>query len=214
MSDTSRRAATEILRRHMYRWKNWKLLESAGLSPESRLLQISTALLSAVSEDLYWTPDFFDAAVDLFDFFQYSSVPELRQVATDHLIVCISSTRDSWEPLSVVLDLVSRAVIVGERPSISLRYGPYNPKSPSSSSFLKTHTKTASEQMFDYHPQLREFLRYAHLRPHARDAHLQFCLDNHHPFIGYQSPVNPEITAPSSPRDEMRHFAMSVANKF
>jgi hypothetical protein len=56
---------------HMYRWKNWKLLESAGLSPESRLLQISTTLLNAVSDNCYWTPDFFDAAVDLFDFLRY-----------------------------------------------------------------------------------------------------------------------------------------------
>jgi hypothetical protein len=73
----------------MYRWKNWKLLESAGLSSESRLLHISTVLLSAVSEKWYWTPDFFDAAVDLFDFLRYvvralsfnyvSSIPAIRQ---------------------------------------------------------------------------------------------------------------------------------------
>ncbi|KAJ7343843.1 hypothetical protein DFH08DRAFT_871342 [Mycena albidolilacea] len=152
----------------MYRWKNWKLLESAGLLSESRLLHISTVLLSAVSEKWYWTPDFFDAAVDLFDFLRYSSVPELRESATDHLIACTSATRDSWEPLSIVLDFLSHFAMVGDRPILSLRYEPYSPTSPSAS---RTHTKTQSEE---YHPQLREFLRYAHLRPHARDAHLQF----------------------------------------
>ncbi|KAF7369425.1 hypothetical protein MVEN_00271800 [Mycena venus] len=180
---------------HMYRWKNWKLLESAGLSPESRLLQISTVLLSAVSESWYWTPDFFDAAVDLFDFLRYSPVPELRETATDHLVVCISATRDSWEPLSVVLDCLSRFAMGGDRTiiqSLSLRYGPYTPKSPSFVS--KTHTKTPSEQLLEFHPQLREFLRYAHLRPHARDAHLQFC--NSHPQV---EPTAHVATEPMSP---------------
>ncbi|KAJ7930861.1 hypothetical protein B0H13DRAFT_875952 [Mycena leptocephala] len=144
---------------HMYRWKNWKLLESAGLSPESRLLQISTTLLNVVSDNCYWTPDFFDAAVDLFDFLRYSPVAELRQGATDHLMVCISIARDSWEPLSVVLHFISRSAMGGDRPSLTLRYGSYTPKSPTSTS----HVKTPSEEVLQYHPQLREFLRYADL---------------------------------------------------
>jgi hypothetical protein len=116
----------------MYRWKNWKLLESAGCSSEIRLLHIDTVLLDAVSENWYWTPDFFDAAVDLFDFlryvatgsfsphclmyYSYSPVPESRQSATEHLVHCISATRDSWEPLSVILDFLSRFATAGDVP--------------------------------------------------------------------------------------------------
>ncbi|KAJ6534504.1 hypothetical protein DFH09DRAFT_1325392 [Mycena vulgaris] len=53
---------------NMYRWKNWKLLESAGHPAEGRLLHLNAVLLAAVREELCNTPDFFDAAVDLFDF--------------------------------------------------------------------------------------------------------------------------------------------------
>ncbi|KAJ7880793.1 hypothetical protein B0H14DRAFT_3858010 [Mycena olivaceomarginata] len=145
----------------MYRWKNWKLLESAGCSSEIRLLHIHAVLLDAVSENWYWTPDFFDAAVDLFDFLRYSPVPESRQSATEHLVHCISATRDSWEPLSVILDFLSHFATAGDVPM-------YGPTSPSDS---EPHKKT---QLDECHPQLRAFLRYAHLQPHARDAHLRF----------------------------------------
>ncbi|KAJ7343893.1 hypothetical protein DFH08DRAFT_962033 [Mycena albidolilacea] len=145
----------------MYRWKNWRLLESGGCSSEIRLLHINTVLLDAVSESWYWTPDFFDAAVDLFDFLRYSPVPESHQSATDHLVHCISATRDSWEPLSVILDFLSHFPTAGDVPM-------YGPTSPSDS---EPHKKTQSDEC---HPQLRAFLRYAHLQPHARDVHLRF----------------------------------------
>ncbi|KAJ7887658.1 hypothetical protein B0H14DRAFT_2695717 [Mycena olivaceomarginata] len=152
----------------MYRWKNWKLLESAGLSSESRLLHISTVLLSAVSKSGTGP----QISSMLRSIYLISSAirqsPSCARSATDHLIACTSATRDSWEPLSIVLDFLSHFAMVGDRPILSLRYEPYSPTSLSAS---RTHTKTQSEE---YHPQLREFLRYAHLRPHARDAHLQF----------------------------------------
>ncbi|KAJ7111298.1 hypothetical protein C8R44DRAFT_856616 [Mycena epipterygia] len=157
----------------MYRWKSWKLLESAGHPIESRLLQLNAVLLNAVAQESCWTPDFFDAAFDLFDFLSYSQVPELRRAATDQLIACISFSRDSWEPLSVVLDFISRSTIMDPRPSPSLRYDTYTPKTPTSPT-AKTDAGAPPELGLQFHPQLREFLRYAHLRPHARDAHLQF----------------------------------------
>ncbi|KAJ7030707.1 hypothetical protein C8F04DRAFT_1236381 [Mycena alexandri] len=158
---------------HMYRWKNWKLLEGAGLAPENRIFHIGSVLLNAVSENWYWTPEVFDAAVDLFDFLRYSPVPEFRRAATDHLLACISSTRDSWEPLSIVLNFISRSAVSGSRPSLGLRYEPYAPDTPSSptSAHSRTISKTTSEEVLQNHPQLRQFLRYADLRTHARDAH-------------------------------------------
>ncbi|KAF7377181.1 hypothetical protein MSAN_00137600 [Mycena sanguinolenta] len=141
----------------MHRWKNWELLEGVGLSPEDRLLQVSTVLVDAASENRYWTPEFFDAAVDLLDFLKFSPVSELREIAMDHLIVC-TSARNSWEPLSGVLDFFSRFAVLGNR-SI--------PKSPVS----KGYTRAPPDEYLN-HPQLRGFLRYVHLRPHARDDHL------------------------------------------
>ncbi|KAJ6452762.1 hypothetical protein C8R45DRAFT_1223354 [Mycena sanguinolenta] len=172
---------------HMYRWKNWKLLESAGLSPEDRLLQISTVLVDAASENRFWTTDLFDAAVDLFDFLRFSLVPELREIATDHLIVC-TSTHDSWEPLSVVLDFISRFAVVGDQPVPSL---PPIPDSPSS----KTHARMTPGEYLN-HPQLRGFLRYVHLRPHARDDHLQFW-SRYWPMTPSDSPNTLTINVPT-----------------
>jgi hypothetical protein len=72
----------------MYRWKNWKLLESAGCSSEIRLLHIDAVLLDAVSENWYWTPDFFDAAVDLFDFLRYVATGSFSRIVS-----CITAIR-------------------------------------------------------------------------------------------------------------------------
>ncbi|KAF7377199.1 hypothetical protein MSAN_00139600 [Mycena sanguinolenta] len=170
---------------HMYRWKNWKLLERAGISSEDRLLQISTVLVDAASENRCWTTDFFDAAVDLFDILRFSPVPELREVATDHLIVCIS-TQESWEPLSVVLDFISRLAVVGDQ---SISRLPSTPESP----VFKIHTGMTPDEYLN-HPQLRRFLRYVHLRPHARDDHLQFW-NRHCPLTPPNSPNTPTINA-------------------
>jgi hypothetical protein len=75
----------------MYRWKNWKLLESAGCSSEIRLLHIDTVLLDAVSENWYWTPDFFDAAVDLFDFLRYVATGSFSTLS--HVLQLFASSR-------------------------------------------------------------------------------------------------------------------------
>ncbi|KAF7333409.1 hypothetical protein MVEN_02356700 [Mycena venus] len=91
----------------MYRWNNWKWLDRAGRSAESRLLQLDRVMLKVLAENLYAGPDFFDAAVDLFDFIRYSAT-DLLHAATDQLITYISITRECWEPLGIVLSLSSR----------------------------------------------------------------------------------------------------------
>ncbi|KAJ7763063.1 hypothetical protein B0H16DRAFT_1528724 [Mycena metata] len=189
---------------HMYRWKTWKLLEGAGLAPENRLFQIGSVLLDAVSENWYWTPEVFDAAVDLFDFLRYSPVPEFRRTATDHLLACISNTRDSWEPLSIVLSFISRSAESGSRPSAGLRYEAYAPDAPSSpiSTHSRTTPKTTSEEVLQQHPQLRQFLRYADVRAHARDAHRFWNYDS---IVGDDSSLGETLVGSptdTSPDDE------------
>ncbi|KAJ7177049.1 hypothetical protein C8R46DRAFT_1078056 [Mycena filopes] len=181
---------------HMYRWKNWKLLEGAGLAPESRLFYIGSVLLNAVAENWYWTPEVFDAAVDLFDFLRYSPVPEFRRAATDHLLACISSTRDSWEPLSIVLNFISRSAVSGSRPSLGLRYDSSYPLDTVPSS-PKTHARTPSEEVLYCHPQLRDFLRYADLRTHAPRERRFW---NHDSIVGEPSSPS-DSTLVGSPTD-------------
>ncbi|KAJ6478692.1 hypothetical protein DFH09DRAFT_1292809 [Mycena vulgaris] len=85
-----------------YRWWTWRQLELAGHSAVGRVLQLDTVLLHAVAQQSYATPEFFDAAVDMFDIICYSQL-DLQRVATNHLIACISMARHSWEPLTTVL---------------------------------------------------------------------------------------------------------------
>ncbi|KAJ6478691.1 hypothetical protein DFH09DRAFT_1341810 [Mycena vulgaris] len=63
LSDLQRRFSDDP--RH--RWNTWRLLERVGHSAEGRVLRLDTVLLHAVAEQSYATPEFFDAAVDLFD---------------------------------------------------------------------------------------------------------------------------------------------------
>ncbi|KAJ7136337.1 hypothetical protein C8R43DRAFT_1238992 [Mycena crocata] len=172
----------------MHRWKSWKLLQSAGYSPEIRLLQLSTVLLAAVEEEWYSTPEFFDAAVDLFDFLCYSQVPELRSAAKDQLVLCITLTRDSWEPLRRALDFVSHVGGHGTSqylfgyPTLTARlgYGQYfelhlNPD-PTSPVSPVSFTESAS----DFHPQLFEFLCHAHSG--AQTSPASNIVDDHRSF--------------------------------
>ncbi|KAJ7788869.1 hypothetical protein B0H13DRAFT_824483 [Mycena leptocephala] len=170
LSATAFEVAAHLLWHLMHRWNNWKSLEEAGFSAEIRLLDLNTVLQPLMRNNWYWNPDFFDAAVDLFDFLRYSTVPEHRRIAVDQLISCLSQTRDSWEPLRLVLDFVSQKPgVPGERssylsPSLStiLGYGPYI-------SNLAATAKGESEPIpgIQFHHQLCDFLRYAHLRSHT-----------------------------------------------
>ncbi|KAJ6522929.1 hypothetical protein DFH09DRAFT_1096890 [Mycena vulgaris] len=139
LSDLQRRFSGDP--RH--RWNTWRLLERAGHSAEGRVLQLDAVLLHAVLEQSYATPEFFDAAVDLFDVLRYSQVPraDLRRVATNRLLTYISMAPHSWEPLTVVLDFARSA---GPTPALgeSLGFAPADAKSKAD-------------------PQLGAFLRYA-----------------------------------------------------
>ncbi|KAJ6592713.1 hypothetical protein B0H19DRAFT_1088384 [Mycena capillaripes] len=160
----------------MHRWKNWKSLEAAGHSTESRLLDLSTVLLNAVSDNWYCDPAFFDAAVDLFDLLRYSKIPGLRRMATDQLIACIT-VRHSWEPFRIVLDFVSRRPggQAGRskylEPSLStiLGYGSYI----ANITAIRAEMNSLPIPGFEFHPMLCEFLRYAHLRTYTAAADLE-----------------------------------------
>ncbi|KAJ7617784.1 hypothetical protein FB45DRAFT_932680, partial [Roridomyces roridus] len=84
----------------MYRWNTWKALTAAGHPTEARLHKIEQILLSAASTNQCWTPQLFDAAVDLFDFLLHSRVPEHKETAVQHLTACLAvEGHHSWEPL-------------------------------------------------------------------------------------------------------------------
>ncbi|KAF7364659.1 hypothetical protein MVEN_00335400 [Mycena venus] len=129
----------------MYRWNTWKALEDAGYSAERQLLKIDEVLLNTTSTDQCWNPDFFDAAVDLFDFILHSRVPELHRVAIDHLIACLA-VRNSWEPLRLVLGLLKG------RLKVMCNFG----NSPQNLPFRMVKL---------YHPLLCEFFRCDHPIP-------------------------------------------------
>ncbi|KAJ7669847.1 hypothetical protein DFH06DRAFT_157113 [Mycena polygramma] len=104
-----------------YRWINWKLLEKAGHSAESRLVNLKAILQNAVSNHRYWDPDFFDSAIDLVDFILYSRVPEIRRAAADLLSECLSLARDAWEHFRLVLELKGMQKVMS-----SLGHGSHN----------------------------------------------------------------------------------------
>ncbi|KAJ7438521.1 hypothetical protein B0H11DRAFT_2104432 [Mycena galericulata] len=140
-------------RDRMHRWKSWRALEGTAITAESRLIEISGVLLHA-SEDSYSTPEFFDSAVDLFDFLRYSQDPEIRRTATDHLIQCLSDIRNSWGTLSDVLNF-GWEITKGENP----RFGLYTVHRASNAVWGR-EPELASE----LHPLLAKFLDFACLR--------------------------------------------------
>ncbi|KAF7369411.1 hypothetical protein MVEN_00270200 [Mycena venus] len=143
----------------MYRWKNWELLAWAGYSAESRLLDLNTTLINAVSKKLYSDPEFFDTAFDLFDFIRYSEVSDLRRTATDQLVACLTISRDSWVPLRIVVDFLSSKA---ELPMLStiLGYDQFISQSDAPADMESNFMPPG----FQFHPQLCEFLREIHLQ--------------------------------------------------
>ncbi|KAJ7136332.1 hypothetical protein C8R43DRAFT_1020507 [Mycena crocata] len=110
----------------MYRWKCWELLESAdsGYSGKNRMTRLESTLLDAVSKNCYETPEFYDAAVDLFDLIRHTDVPEVRYDAVDLLTRCISMDRDSWQHLRIILDLGRQERYARPGLTFLLSYGP------------------------------------------------------------------------------------------
>ncbi|KAJ7176997.1 hypothetical protein C8R46DRAFT_1077975 [Mycena filopes] len=144
------------------RWDNW--LNNTGQSIEDRLLNTSAALVSTGSDDWPWVSDFWDAAYDLFDIIRYSMTPQHHRAAADQLIACLANSL-TWEPLRMVLDLVSRFPSGSQvdkhsgyiSPSLAtlLGYGPY---------ISDISASRPEDPSLPFDPQLCAFLRYAHLR--------------------------------------------------
>ncbi|KAK7051781.1 hypothetical protein R3P38DRAFT_2857339 [Favolaschia claudopus] len=88
------------------RWMNWRLLEDQpGSSATLRLQRLSVSLTTAAATKSYSNPEFFDAAVDLFEILRYTKSPKLRPVAKKFLVDFLSSSnRAVWNALRQALE--------------------------------------------------------------------------------------------------------------
>ncbi|KAK7051794.1 hypothetical protein R3P38DRAFT_2857404 [Favolaschia claudopus] len=142
------------------RWKNWLLLEDQpGLSAESRFRELSVLLTNVAAKQSVFNPEFFDAAVDLFEILRYTKSPKLRPVAREFLIRFLSSAKPVvWDALKEALDFTLMRDPLRRPKPLALRtiYG--------DTVYVAVQhageTAASSPTSPDFEPILCEFMRY------------------------------------------------------